>query len=161
MFRCLIVVFLDFSRCFLIRISVRPGQVFRKPFLIALNRIAAVGLKSAAYKYLASSVFEVCARIGFTTFSDCCDPRGTSKIPALLFLAPLIISSLLFWMEIVCLSRVMVNPSLHKTPNDINRAVYIFGKIWICLTSLLRPGIWSVAICIDSIVNKSGSLALI
>ena len=161
MFRCLIVVFLDFSRCFLIRISVRPDQVSRKPCLIALRRIAAVGQKSAACKYLASSIFEVCARMLFTTFSDCCDPRGTSHIPVFLFLSPLIIFSPLFWMDIACLSSVMVHPSMHKTPNNINGAVYILVKIWICLASLLRPGIWSVAIFVDSIVIKSGSLALI
>ena len=64
-------------------------------------------------------------------------------------------------MDIACLSSVMVHPSSHKTPNDINGAVYIFGKMWICLASLLRPGSLSVAICVDSIVLTSGSLAFI
>ena len=55
----------------------------------------------------------------------------------------------------------MMHPSSHKTPNDINGAVYIFGKMWIYLACLLRPGSWSVAIFVDSIVLPSGSLALI
>ena len=39
--------------------SVRPGHIFRKPCLIALRRLAVVGLKSSACKYWASSGFEV------------------------------------------------------------------------------------------------------
>ena len=97
----------------------------------------------------------------FTTFSDCCVPRGTSHIPVFLFMVPLIISSTFFWTDIYCLSSVMVHPSSHKTPNVINRAVCIFGKMWICISSLLIPGSWSVAICVDSIVLPYGSLALI
>ena len=113
---------------FLDQFYLRPGQVFRKPCLIALRILAIVGLKSAACKYLASSSFEVCARMLLTTFSDFCVPRGTSHIPVLLFLVPLIISSPLFWMEIACLSSMMVHPSSHKTPNYIIGAVCIFGK---------------------------------
>ena len=64
-------------------------------------------------------------------------------------------------MNIYCLSSVMVHPSSHKTPFDIKAAVCIFGKILICLTCLLIPGTWSVAMCIDSIVPLSGSLAFI
>ena len=33
--------------------------------------------------------------------------------------------------------------------------------MWICLTCLLRPGSWIVAICVDSIVLPSGSLDFI
>ena len=108
--RCPIVVFLDFSRWFLIRFSVRPGQVFRKPCLIALRRLDVVGMKSAACKYWASSDCEVCARMLFTTFFDFFGPRGTSHIPVFLFLVPLVINSSLFWMDITCLSSVMVHP---------------------------------------------------
>ena len=96
--RCTIVLFLDLSRCFLISFSVIPGQVFRKPYLIDLRRLDVVGLKSAACKYWASSGFEVCAIMLFTTFSDCCGPRITPHIPVSLFLAPFIISSPFFWM---------------------------------------------------------------
>ena len=91
MCRCPIVVFLYLSRCFLISFSVRPGQVFMNPCLIALRRLAVVGLRSFACKYLASSGFEFFAIMLFTTFSDCCGPRGTSQIPVFLFLVPLII----------------------------------------------------------------------
>ena len=49
--RCKIVMFLDFSGCFLISFSLRPGQVFWKPCLIALRRRAVVGMKSAALTY--------------------------------------------------------------------------------------------------------------
>ena len=141
--------------------SVRPVQVLRKPFLIALRRLAIVGLKSAACKYWDSSGFEVCARMLFTNFSDCCYPRGTLHIPVFLFLVPLIIYSPLFWMEISCLSCVMVHPPSHRNPNDMNGAVCIFGKMWICLNCFLRPGSWSVAMCVDSIVLPYDSIYLI
>ena len=140
--------------------SVRPGHVFIKPCLITLRIVAVVGLKSSACEYWASYGFEVSSRILFTTFSDCCGPRGTYHIPVFLCLFTLIISSPFFWMKI-CLSSVMVHPSSQKTPNDINGAVYIFGKMCICLACFLRPRIWCVAICVDSIVLPSGSLAFI
>ena len=94
---------------------VRPSHVFRKPFLIALRRLDIFGLKRAACKYWDSSGFEVCAIMLFTTFFDCCVPRGAPQIPVFLFLVPLIISSPLLWIEISCLSSVMVHPSSHKT----------------------------------------------
>ena len=128
MCRCPIFLLLDFSRCFLISFSVRPGQVFRKTCLISLRRLDVVGLKIAACNYWDSSGFEVCVRMLFTKFSDCCGPRGTSHIPVFLFKAPLIISSQFFWMDIACLSSVMVHQSSHNTPNDINRDVCIYGK---------------------------------
>ena len=127
MCRCPIVVFLYFSRSFLMSFSVRTGQVFRKYFLVDLRILAVVGLKSAAIKYWDRFGFEVCARMFFTTFSDCCGPRGTSHTPVLLFMVPLIIYSPFFWIEISILSSVMVHLSSHKTPNDINGAVCIFG----------------------------------
>ena len=68
MFICHIVVFIDFSGFFLMSLSVSPGHVFRKPCLIDLKRLAVVRLKSSAYKYWASSGFEVCARMLFTIF---------------------------------------------------------------------------------------------
>ena len=110
MCRCPIVVFLDLSRCFLISFSVRPGQVFRKPCLIVLRRLYVFGMKSATYKYWNSYGFEVCTRMLFTAFSDCCGPRGTSHIPVFFFLVPLIISSPFFWIYISCLYSVMVHP---------------------------------------------------
>ena len=54
MCRCPIFLFLDFSRVFFITFSVRPGQVFMKPFLNALKRLYVVGLNIAACKYWAS-----------------------------------------------------------------------------------------------------------
>ena len=125
------------------------------------KRLAIVGLKSAACKYWASSGFWVCVRMLLTEFSDCCIPMGTSHITVVLFLVTLIISSPWFWIYIACLSSVTVNPSSHKTTNDIDGAVWIFGKIWICLAGLIRPGIWSVAICVDYIVLPSGNLDFI
>ena len=53
----------------------------------------------------------------------------------------------------------MVHPSSHQTPNEINEAVFIMGKMWICLACLLRPGIRSVAMCEDSILVPYGILA--
>ena len=63
MLRCLIDVFLNFSRCLLMIFSVRPGQVFRKPCLVALRRIAVVGTKSSTCTVLVLvylSVTECC-----------------------------------------------------------------------------------------------------
>ena len=114
MCRCPIVVFLNFSRCFFMSYLVKPGHIFRKPCLIDLRRLDVVGLKSSACKYWYSSGFEVCVRMFCTTFYDCCVRRGTSYITVLLFLFPLIISSPLLWMEISCMSSVMVHPSSHK-----------------------------------------------
>ena len=137
---CPTIVFLDLSRCFLISFTVRPGQVFRKPCLTALRRLAVLGLKSDACKYLASSCFEVCARILFITFYDCCGPRSTSHIIVFLFLVPFIISSIFLCMDIACLYSMAVYPSSHKNRNDINGVVWIFSTMWICLVSVLRPG---------------------
>ena len=106
--------------------SVRPRHVLRETCLISLRRISVVWIKSAAYKYWDSSGLKICARILFTTFSECFVSRDTSHIPVFLFLVPLIISFPLFWIEIYCLYNVMVHPSSHKTPNDINGTFYIF-----------------------------------
>ena len=85
-------------------ISVKPGQVFRKPFLIALSRLAVVGLKIAACKYWDSSGFEVCAIMLCTTFSNYCGPRGTSHIPVLFFWSLwLFLLHYSGWMFLVCL----------------------------------------------------------
>ena len=160
MCRCPIVVFLDLSGCFLMNFSARLGQVFSKPCLIVLRLLAVVGMKSAACKYWASSGLGVCARMLFTTVSYCCVTRSTSHIPVFLFLVPLIIYFPFFWTDISCLSSVTVHPSSHRTPDDINGAVWIFGKMWICLACLLIPGIWSVAICAEYIMLTSGSHAV-
>ena len=45
MCRYTIVVFIDFSRCFFVNSSVRPGQVFSKPSLIALIRVVVLKIK--------------------------------------------------------------------------------------------------------------------
>ena len=55
----------------------------------------------------------------------------------------------------------MVHPSSHKTLNDINGAVFIFGKMWILLACLFRPGSWSAVMWEDSIVLPSGSISVI
>ena len=52
MVRCPIVVFFDFSRCFLMSFSVSPGQVFRKPCLVSLSRFAVVVLKIASFRFV-------------------------------------------------------------------------------------------------------------
>ena len=55
----------------------------------------------------------------------------------------------------------MVHPSSHKSTNKINGDVFIFGKMWIRLACYLRTYIWSVAMCEESIVLPSDSLAVI
>ena len=71
MCRCAIVVFLNISIFLLISFSVRPGHVFRKPYLMALRRLAVVRLNSASYKYCASYGFDVFVIMLFFTASDC------------------------------------------------------------------------------------------
>ena len=85
MCRCPIVVFLDFSMCFLMSFYVRTGHVFREHFLISLSRLDVVGLNNYACKYWYISGLDVCARILFTTVSDCWVTRGTSHISVLFF----------------------------------------------------------------------------
>ena len=161
MFRFLIVVFLYFSRCFLVSFSVRPGQVFRKPCLIDLRRIYVVGLKSAAWRYCNRSGLVLWSRILFYVASDYFVSWGTPQIPVFLFLVPLSFSCPFFWTYISCSSSVVVHPSSHKTPNDISGYVFIFGSIWICLTFLIGPGSWIVDIFDYFIVIPSGSLAVV
>ena len=93
-----------------------------------LEETCCIWAENDACKYWDSSGFEVCARMLFATFHYCCGPRVASHIPVFLFLVPLIIPFLFFWMDIACLSIVMVHPSSHKNPNDINGDVFIFGK---------------------------------
>ena len=106
MCRCPIVVFIYSSRCFLMIFYVRPGQVFRKHFLIALRRLAVVGMKSAARRYCTSYDLVVWDRMLFATTSDCFVSRRTSHIPFCLFLVTFIISCPFLWNEISFLSRV-------------------------------------------------------
>ena len=108
---------------------MRHDQVFRKPYFIVLWRLAAVRMKSAAWRYCASSGLVVWAIMLFVTTFDCCVFRGTSHITFFLFLVPLIIYCPFLWTDISCLYIVMVYPSSHKNPNDISGAVFIFGKM--------------------------------
>ena len=55
----------------------------------------------------------------------------------------------------------MVHPLLHKTHNNNNGTVLILGKMCICIDCLFRTGIWSGAICKESIVLTSVSLSVI
>ena len=107
--------------------SVRPGHIFRKPFLIALRRISVVGVNSSACKYCASYGLDACSIMLFTAVYYYCVTRGTSHIPVLLFLLPLIIPFPLFWTEISYFSSVMVHPLSHKTYNYNSGDVFIFG----------------------------------
>ena len=113
-----------------------------------------------AWRYCDSSGLVFWASIVFVTASYCCVSRRTYHIPIFLFLVPLIIYCPFYWTAISCLSSVMLHQLSHKTPNDISGAVFIYGKMWICLASLIRPGCWSVAMCDESIVLPSGSLAV-
>ena len=47
------------------------------------------------------------------------------------------------------------------TTNGTSGSVFVLGEIWICLTCLLVPSSWSVAMCDDFIFLPSGSLAVI
>ena len=155
-----IAMFPFFSICLLISFLV-PRHVFRKPCLMDFIRLAVVGLNSAACKYCAGSGFYVCARMLFIIATGCWFYRGASHIPFFLFLVPLIIFCPFYWTDIYCFSSLMVHPSSHNTSNKINVGVFIFGKIGICLACLLRPYIWSVAMCEYYIVLPSGSLAIV
>ena len=129
MCKCTIVVFLDFSRCFLVIFYVRPSQVLSKPYLIALRRLAVVGLKQNFGGTVLVLVLAVWARMLFSIASDCCVSRGTFHITPCLFMVPFIIYCPFFWTDISFFYSVMVHPSSHKTPDDISGAVFIFGEI--------------------------------
>ena len=146
-------------RWFLMIFSVRLGQLFRKPCLIGLRRIGAIGLKSDAWVYCSSSGLVVWGIMLFYTNSDCCVSMVTSHITVCLFLVHFIICCT-FFTDISCFYIMMVHPSSHRTPNDISASVLIFEDIWICLACFLRTGIWSVAICDESIVLPYVSLAV-
>ena len=152
---------LEFFKVFRDDLFCEAQSILQKTCLIALSRLVVVGLKSVACKYWTSSGFEVCTRILFTKFSNFCVSRGTSHIPVFLFLVPLIIFYPLLWIVIYFLSSVMVHPSSHKTPHDINGDVYILGKMWISLVCLFRPGRCSVDVCVESIVVPSASIDFI
>ena len=49
---------------------VRPGHILRKPSLIALSRLGVISLKSASWRYCASSGFVDWSRMLFTTISN-------------------------------------------------------------------------------------------
>ena len=74
-----------FSRFSLIQFSMRPVQVFRKPCLIALRRLYVLRLKSAAWRYFASSVF-FWDRMLLATASGCCVSRAIHHVNVCLFL---------------------------------------------------------------------------
>ena len=126
---CTIFVFINFYRCFFINPSVRPVQVLSKPSLISLKRLVVVRMKSAAWKYCASYGFVVWSITLFNTFFYCCVSRLTSHIPDCLLLVPFIVCFPFFLTEVSCWSSEMVNPSSHKTPNDISGDVIIFGQM--------------------------------
>ena len=71
MCRCPIVVFLDFSRFFLMTFLARLGHIFRNPCLMGFARLSIVGINSAACKYCASYGFDVCSIILFITAAGC------------------------------------------------------------------------------------------
>ena len=48
MWRCTIVLLMDFNKCLLIKLSVRPGYVLRKTCLMTLRRFVFVGLNSSS-----------------------------------------------------------------------------------------------------------------
>ena len=110
MCRCPVFVFLYFSIRLLIGFSVRPDHVFSKPCLVALRRLAVVGLNSSACKYFTGSGFYVFDIILFVATSDCWVSMGTSQIPFFLLLVPLIISFTFFWTNVSYLSSVMEHP---------------------------------------------------
>ena len=118
MWRCPIVVFINFTIWFLMSFYVRPGQVSRKSCLVALSRIDAVGLKSATRRYCASYGLVVWSIMLFTTTSDCCVSRVTSQITVLLFLVNFIICCSLFWTDISCLYNLVIQTLSNRTPKN-------------------------------------------
>ena len=154
---CPIVVFIDFSICFLNNQSVRPGHVLRKPNSVSLRRLVFKRLKSDARKYCASSGLVVWYIILSTTTFGCCVSRGTFQIPIFLFLVTFIICCP-FFTVVNFWSIVMVHLLSHNIPNDNSGAILIFGKMRIFLACFLAPGIWSVYKCDNSIVIPSGRI---
>ena len=158
MWRCTIVVFIYFSKFLLIDTFLRPVHVLRKPFFIDLRRIVAVGISSFAWKYYANYGLVFWYIILFTTGFYFCGARLTSQIPVCLFLVPFNIFSSLYCTVVYCWSSVIVHPSSHRIPNNMNGSVVVWGGMWICLYFLVRSGIWSVTTCDNLIVIPYVSL---
>ena len=127
MFRYHIVVFIYFSRCFLMRFYVGPVQVFRKPCLISLRGFSVVEINSVAWRWCVGYGLVIWDRMLFVTISYCCVSKGIYHIPVLLFLVPFIICCQKST-DISYLSSVMVHSSSYNNPNYISGYDFIFGK---------------------------------
>ena len=106
--RCPILVLVYFLICFLMRLAMSPDQVFSKPCLVVLRRLAAVGVKIASWRYCASSSVVVWDRMLIITSYYCYVSKGTSHIPFSFFPVSFIICCT-FLTYISCLSIVMVH----------------------------------------------------
>ena len=128
MYKCPIVTLTDFSRFFLMKFSVRPVQVLRKTFLIALRRLDVVGLKLRHGGTVPVMVWFSGTELYLKPFLIFVSQGG---LPAFLFACScfLLLFVVHFFNYISCLSSVMVCPSSYKTPNDISGAVFVFGEI--------------------------------
>ena len=71
MYRCPIVVLLDFLICLLMICLVRPSHLFRNPYLIVLVRLDVVGMNSDACKYCDSVCFDVLSIMLLITADGC------------------------------------------------------------------------------------------
>ena len=120
-----------------------------------------LGSKSVAWRYFASSGFRCLWQNAIRHSFWLLFFQGQFPHSSSLFSGPFKYFLHIFFTGIYFLSSVMVHPSSHKTPNYISGDVFTFGQMWICLDCLLIPGICSVAMCEDSIVLPSGSLAVI
>ena len=87
MCRLPIVVFIGFSRIFLMSFSVNNGQVFRKYFLISSSMLAFFWM-NLLFQFL----FSCLGQNVISTTSDFCVSKVTSHIPFCLFLVPFIFS---------------------------------------------------------------------
>ena len=147
-----IVVLIYFLICLLMGFSVRPGQVFRKTCLISLRRLSDVGAEKFRMEILLQFWFSCLGQNVICHNFWLLYIHGNFPHYSLLVSGYFYYFLSIFWTDISCFYSVMVHPSSHKTPNDINGSVLIFGLMWICLACLLSPGSWIVAICDDFIV---------
>ena len=83
-----LVVLINFSICFFINSSMRPGQVLSKPSFIALRMIFVGDIKSAAWEYCAGYGLVIWARMFFTSSVYCCVSMRNFHILVDLFLLP-------------------------------------------------------------------------
>ena len=144
-----------FFKMLLDDIFVRPGKVFRKPFLIALRSLSVVEMNSSSWRYCTSSGSVVWSIMLFITASDCRVFRGTSHIPVCLFLVLFICYCTFLWTDISCLYSVFLLGEFSGVPIKF---IKLFLGLLISILLIIAPNRHLHPFCFHSADNCSMNL---